>query len=103
MLFPVEITIVRIWEVFAIWNGGFSHYSGLITGLLLLYMLCWRKARIIPGFLDIAAPSVMIAQSLGRALTKKKLMVTMRTSDYLPGFIRDQMYIEGSYDRDFPL
>ena len=53
-------------EIFAIWNGGLAIYGGLITGALVLYIFADRKLINTWDFLDIAAPSVMIAQSLGR-------------------------------------
>ena len=53
-------------EVFAIWNGGIAIYGGLLTGALVLYLFSRRRLIEPIDFLDIAAPSVMIAQSIGR-------------------------------------
>ena len=52
-------------------------YGGLITGALCALYLADRKLINTWDFLDIAAPSVMIAQSLGRwgSTLTKKLMV----------------------------
>lgn len=75
-------------------------YGGLITGALVLYIFADRKLINTWDFLDIAAPSVMIAQSLGRwgnFFNQEAYGATVDNLDYLPGFIRDQMYIEGSY------
>ena len=53
-------------------------YGGLITGALVLYIFADRKLINTWDFLDIAAPSVMIAQkfgSLGEISLTKKLTV----------------------------
>ena len=47
-------------------------------------------------FLDIAAPSVMIAQSIGRwgnFFNQEAYGRAVNSLNYLPSFIRDQMYI----------
>ena len=53
-------------EIFAVWNGGIAIYGGLLTGALVLYLFSHRRMIDTIDFLDIAAPSVMIAQSIGR-------------------------------------
>ena len=87
-------------EIFAIWNGGIAIYGGLLTGALVLYLFS-RRCLIEPiDFLDIAAPSVMIAQSIGRwgnFFNQEAYGTAVKSLNYLPSFIRDQMYIDGSY------
>lgn len=87
-------------EIFAIWNGGIAIYGGLLTGALVLYLFS-RRCLIEPiDFLDIAAPSVMIAQSIGRwgnFFNQEAYGAAVKSLNYLPSFIRDQMYIDGSY------
>ena len=53
-------------EIFTVWHGGLAIYGGLITGALVLYFFSKRKLINTLDFLDIAAPGVMIAQSIGR-------------------------------------
>ena len=87
-------------EIFQIWNGGLAIYGGLITGALVLYFFSQRRLINPVDFLDIAAPSVLIAQSIGRwgnFFNQEAYGAAVDNLDYLPGFIRDQMYIEGSY------
>ena len=75
-------------------------YGGLIAGAIVLYIFADRKLINTWDFLDIAAPSVMIAQSLGRwgnFFNQEAYGAAVDSLDYLPGFIRDQMYIDGSY------
>ena len=87
-------------EIFAIWNGGIAIYGGLLTGALVLYLFSRRRLIEPIDFLDIAAPSVMIAQSIGRwgnFFNQEAYGAAVKSLNYLPSFIREQMYIDGSY------
>ena len=87
-------------EIFAIWNGGIAIYGGLLTGALVLYLFSRRRLIEPIDFLDIAAPSVKIAQSIGRwgnFFNQEAYGTAVKSLNYLPSFIRDQMYIDGSY------
>ena len=81
--FPVAIVGARLyyvafeWDYYGknlikiidFWNGGIAGiaiYGGLIAGAIVLYFFCRRRLIHPVDFLDIAAPSVMIAQSIGR-------------------------------------
>ena len=80
LAFPIAIVGARLYyvifqwsyysqnpsEIFAIWNGGIAIYGGLIAGAAVLYWFAKRHAIAVLDFLDIAAPGVMIAQSIGR-------------------------------------
>ena len=86
-------------EIFAIWNGGIAIYGGLLTGALVLYLFSRRRLIEPIDFLDIAAPSVMIAQSIGRwgnFFNQEAYGAAVKSLNYLPSCIRDQMYIDGS-------
>ena len=90
----------HIGEIFAIWNGGIAIYGGLLTGALVLYLFSRRRLIEPIDFLDIAAPSVMVAQSIGRwgnFFNQEAYGAAVKSLNYLPSFIRDQMYIDGSY------
>ena len=87
-------------EIFAIWKGGIAIYGGLLTGALVLYLFSRRRLIEPIDFLDIAAPSVMIAQSIGRwgnFFNQEAYGAAVKSLNYLPSLIRDQMYIDGSY------
>ena len=71
-----------------------------LTGALVLYLFSRRRLIEPIDFLDIAAPSVMIAQSIGRwgnFFNQEAYGAAVKSLNYLPSFIRDQMYIDGSY------
>lgn len=100
VIFKFDYYSQHIGEIFAIWNGGLAIYGGLITGAIVLYIFADRKLINTWDFLDIAAPSVMIAQSLGRwgnFFNQEAYGAVVENLDYLPGFIKNQMYIDGSY------
>ena len=87
-------------EILAVWNGGIAIYGGLLTGALILWIYSSRRFINPLDFLDIAAPSVMIAQSIGRwgnFVNQEAYGAAVKSLDYLPDFIRQQMYIDGSY------
>lgn len=51
-------------------------------------------------FLDIAAPGVMIAQAIGRwgnFINQEAYGKIVDNLNFLPDFIKNQMYIDGSY------
>ncbi|HEM3703468.1 TPA: prolipoprotein diacylglyceryl transferase [Streptococcus suis] len=114
LAFPLSIIGARIYyvaftwseykdnllSVFAIWNGGIAIYGGLITGALVLYLFTRHRFINTLDFLDVVAPSVMIAQAIGRwgnFFNQEAYGEAVENLDYLPAFIRDQMYIEGAY------
>lgn len=90
----------NLMDVFAIWNGGIAIYGGLIAGFI--FLIFFTRHRFIEtwDFLDIAASSVMIAQSIGRwgnFFNQEAFGGKVASLDFLPGFIREQMYIDGAY------
>jgi len=53
-------------EIFAVWHGGLAIHGGLLCGFLAGYLLL-RKYRInIWQAFDIAAPSIILGQAIGR-------------------------------------
>ena len=57
---------VDFWKVFAIWEGGLAIYGAVIGGVIAA--LIFKKWRNVPigDILDIAAPSIIIGQAIGR-------------------------------------
>ncbi|WP_162012756.1 prolipoprotein diacylglyceryl transferase [Streptococcus sp. S784/96/1] len=87
-------------EILAIWNGGLAIYGGLITGAIVLFIFSYYRMIKPIDFLDVAAPGVMIAQSIGRwgnFVNQEAYGKAVQHLDYLPSFIKKQMYIDGSY------
>lgn len=87
-------------EIIAIWQGGIAIYGGLITGAVVLLVYSYYHYIKPLDFLDIAAPGVMIAQAIGRwgnFVNQEAYGKAVKSLNYLPDFIRKQMYIDGSY------
>ena len=100
VIFKLDYYSQNLGEIFAIWNGGLAIYGGLITGAIVLYIFADRKLINTWDCLDIAAPSVLIAQSLGRwgnFFNQEAYGAAVESLDFLPSFIKNQMYIDGSY------
>lgn len=104
VLFQWEYYIKKPLEIIAIWQGGIAIYGGLIAGGLAVYWFTKKKGTPFSLMLDILAPYVLLAQSIGRwgnfinqeahgeAVTR-----TFLENLYLPKFIIDQMQINGTY------
>ena len=72
----------------------------MIAGAAVIYWFAKRHAIAVLDFLDIAAPGVMIAQSIGRwgnFINQEAYGRAVSHLNYVPEFIRQQMYIDGSY------
>jgi phosphatidylglycerol:prolipoprotein diacylglycerol transferase len=54
------------WRMFAVWEGGLAIHGGLIAGLLTGGAYVWAKGLPLLAYLDIVAPSLMLAQAIGR-------------------------------------
>ncbi|MGX7419054.1 prolipoprotein diacylglyceryl transferase [Carnobacterium gallinarum] len=91
-------------EIIAIWNGGIAIYGGLIAGGLTVYWFTRKRGLNFWLVLDIAAPSVIIAQAIGRwgnfvnqeahgEATTKAFLEGL----HLPAFIINNMQIDGIY------
>ena len=91
-------------EIYRIWDGGIAIYGGLLGALLVLVIFC-KKRQLSPWlFLDVIAPTVILAQGIGRwgnfinqeahgEAVSRIFLVQM----HLPNFIIEQMNIGGTY------
>ncbi|MFL2133884.1 prolipoprotein diacylglyceryl transferase [Desemzia sp. FAM 24101] len=104
VLFELDYYLQNLGEIVAIWNGGIAIYGGLIAGGLALVGYAKKKDLSLALILDILAPNVLLAQSIGRwgnfmnqeahggPVTRQFL-----EDLYLPKFIIEQMRINGIY------
>lgn len=104
VLFEWEYYLQNPGEIIAIWNGGIAIYGGLIAGGLTIYWYAKKKRVSLALLLDIFAPSVLLAQSIGRwgnfvnqeahgGAVSRLFLENL----YLPEFIIEQMNINGTY------
>lgn len=91
-------------EIIAIWDGGIAIYGALIGGLITILWFCHVRHLNPWQFLDVLAPSVILAQAIGRwgnfmnqeaygVITTKAHLMAL----HLPTWIVNQMYIGGAY------
>lgn len=91
-------------EIIKVWHGGIAIYGGLIAAILVFLIYCRRHHLSIWLILDIAAPTVLIAQAIGRwgnfmnqEAFGAKTSLSFLNSLHLPNWIIQQMLIDGSY------
>ncbi len=65
--FNWDLYSTRPWDIPRIDKGGLAIHGGLIGGLVggFAYMRWWRRLPV-PPYLDVAAPSLVLAQAIGR-------------------------------------
>lgn len=104
VIFELPFYLANPSEIIKIWHGGIAIYGGLIAAFIVLLVLC-KKRSISPWLmLDIAAPSVLLGQIVGRwgNLMNQEAFGGKTTLSFLqflhlPHFIIEQMYINGAY------
>ncbi|WP_261810204.1 prolipoprotein diacylglyceryl transferase [Levilactobacillus humaensis] len=91
-------------EIIAIWDGGIAIYGSLIGAGLVVFFFC--RSRFIPTWLmlDIAAPTVILGQAIGRWGNFMNQEAFGRITSlaflqglHLPSWIINQMLINGAY------
>ncbi|USS87802.1 prolipoprotein diacylglyceryl transferase [Fructilactobacillus hinvesii] len=91
-------------EIIAIWDGGIAIYGALLGAGLFIWWFCRRHQMSLWQVFDIAAPTVVMAQGIGRwgnfmnqeaygAITSHSFLAHL----HLPAVIMQQMLIDGAY------
>ncbi|MEY8498745.1 prolipoprotein diacylglyceryl transferase [Enterococcus avium] len=104
ILFNINLFLTDPIQVFNIRNGGLAIYGGLIASVIVLIVYTRHYSIDTWLFLDVIAPNVMLAQSIGRwgnfmnheaygAETSHLFLKSL----YLPNFIINNMYINDKY------
>ena len=104
VLFNFSYYKANILEIFKVWNGGLAIHGGIIAGLITMIVYCRIKKVSVLRTMDIAAPSVLIAQAIGRwgnffNSEAHGPITTIETLHklHIPGFIIKGMKIDGIY------
>lgn len=91
-------------SIFKVWEGGLAIHGGLITGAITLYFYCKKARANTLKIIDMAVPSVIIAQAIGRwgnffnsEAHGVATSVAKLKSLHIPKFIIDGMNINGVY------
>lgn len=100
----LEFANQPLWKIFAIWEGGLAIMGGALGGALvgILYVLLKRKDINIIHAVDLAIPTILVAQAIGRwgNFFNQEVYGAIANVDqwmWLPTFIREQMTINGSF------
>lgn len=104
VLFEWQYYVENPGEILATRHGGLAIYGGLIAGGLVIYFFTRYRFISTWKFLDIAAPSVILAQAIGRwgnfmnhEAFGKVVTLDFLKGLHLPNFIIENMLIEGEY------
>lgn len=91
-------------EIIRIWDGGIAIYGGLIGAGIVVVLFC--RSRFIPTWLmlDVAAPTVIMGQGIGRwgnfmnqEAFGRVTSLSFLQGLHLPEWFINQMYIQGAY------
>jgi phosphatidylglycerol:prolipoprotein diacylglycerol transferase len=91
-------------DAFKIWEGGLAIHGALIGAVLTTYIFTKKYHIHFWRIVDIAAPSILIGQAMGRwgnffnqeafgGEVSRQFLENL----YLPNFIINQMYVDGAY------
>lgn len=91
-------------EIIKIWHGGIAIYGGLLAALVVTIVFTYKRHLPLWLILDIAAPSLLIGQIVGRwgnfmnqeaygGITSAHFLQSLQ----LPNFVIQQMYINGHF------
>ena len=91
-------------DIFKIWEGGLAIHGGIIAGAITVYVYCKKAKANTLKIIDMALPSVMIAQAIGRwgnffnsEAYGRVTTLTHLENIHVPKFVIDGMFIEGAY------
>lgn len=104
VLFRLDYYLANPSLIIQIWQGGLAIYGGIIAGVFTLIVLSRRYQLPMMTVLDIAAPSVLAAQAIGRwgnfinqEAYGGPVARDFLESLFLPEFIIEQMNVNGTY------
>ncbi|WP_062354303.1 prolipoprotein diacylglyceryl transferase [Bacillus kwashiorkori] len=91
-------------QIFQIWEGGLAIHGALIVAIITAVIFSRKKNLSFWKLADIAAPSIIIAQAIGRwgnfmnqEAHGEEVTRGFLEGLHLPDFIINQMYIDGKY------
>ncbi|WP_270565802.1 prolipoprotein diacylglyceryl transferase [Clostridium beijerinckii] len=102
VIFEFENYKNNLIDIFNIRKGGLAIHGGLICGFIATYIFFKIKKLNMLKYLDLAAPSIILAQAIGRWGNFMNGEahggeVSHSFISRFPSFIQKGMYIEGSY------
>ena len=94
-----------IMSIFKFWEGGLAIHGGLLAGIIVIFVYCQKYKVNTLKLLDIAAPSMFLAQAIGRwgnffnseAHGPATTLAVLKSHKIIPQFVIDGMNINGTY------
>ncbi|MFX3673839.1 MAG: prolipoprotein diacylglyceryl transferase [Paenisporosarcina sp.] len=104
VLFKWEYYASNPGQIFQIWEGGLAIHGALIAAFIVAYLFTKKRKESFLKVADIAAPSILIGQTIGRwgnfinqeahgGPVSQEFLENM----FLPEWIIEQMRIDGTY------
>lgn len=92
----------NLMEIFNTRQGGLAIHGGVIVGLISAYLYAYHKKLNFWKYADVAAPSIIIAQAIGRwgNFINQEAHggpVSQAFISHFPSFIQNGMFIDGTY------
>jgi phosphatidylglycerol---prolipoprotein diacylglyceryl transferase len=91
-------------EIIQIWHGGIAIHGALIGSVITTYVFAKKRGIPFWKITDIAAPSIILGQAIGRwgnfmnqEAHGREVTRQFLENLHLPNFIINQMYINGTY------
>lgn len=104
VVFNISYYLNNLFEIINIRNGGLAIHGGIISAIIFIYYYTKKHKLNFIRILDIIAPSVIIAQSIGRwgnffnqEAYGKAVSVSRLYNLHIPKFIINGMKIDGIY------
>lgn len=104
VIFNLDYYSLNPMEIIKVWNGGLAIHGGIIAGIITLVIYCKKYEINVLKMLDIAAPSVLLAQGIGRwgnffnseahgGIVTRQFLENI----HIPKFVINGMYIRNNY------
>lgn len=104
VIFNLDYYSIYPQEIIKIWHGGLAIHGGIIFGIIFIYYFSKKHKLNFIKTLDILAPAVIIAQSIGRwgNFFNQEAYGSLTTYNFfkkllIPNFIINNMKINGNY------
>jgi len=102
VIFNIGYYLNNPFAIIAVWKGGLAIHGAIIGGLIVLIVLTKKRNHPFLQVVDIMAPALILGQAIGRwgnFINQEAYggAVTEKFINNFPAFIKEQMFINGSF------
>ncbi len=102
VLFNLSYYLNNPLQIIAVWQGGLAIHGAIIGGVVVLIVLSKKRNISFWKVTDLLAPALILGQAIGRwgnFINQEAYgsIVSEEFINHFPAFIKNQMFIEGSY------